>query len=143
MSNSSSHLMKPNWNPPESQLRVFGWLAFLCLLILGWRLSTISYVMPTMIGAGTLVALLGTLMPRALRPLFVGLTVLTMPIGWVIGELLLLVIYFLQITPISLFFKLLGRDELRLKIGRGESSSNTYWTQRTKNSPARSYFRQY
>jgi hypothetical protein len=59
--------------------------------------------------------LIGMARPAWMRWLFVGAVVVTFPIGWVVSQLMLLLMFLLVITPVALFLRLRGRDILRLK----------------------------
>ena len=50
-------------------------------------------------------------------------------IGMIINPLIMGIIYFLMITPLALFLRALGRDELRLK----KKEIKTYWIDREIN----------
>jgi len=39
------------------------------------------------------------------------------------------IVYFIVVTPIGIFMRIIGKDFLRLKFSRG----NTYWIKRDKN----------
>ena len=64
----------------------------------------------------------------------------TFPIGWVISHLLLGLIYYGMFTPLALFFRLVGRDALKLKIDRNAAS---YWIETPTNPDPANYFRQF
>ena len=68
-----------------------------------------------------------------------GLTLLTLPIGLVVGEIILMTIYFLLFLPVSLVFRLIGRDALKRGIDR---SAKTYWQSKPEPAGPESYFRQ-
>jgi hypothetical protein len=57
----------------------------------------------------------------------------------VVGEVLLLVIYFLVFTPVAMLFRIIGRDALARKIDRGAA---TYWRAKESRADVESYFRQ-
>jgi hypothetical protein len=93
-----------------------------------------------MIAGALVIGLLGVIKPFAIRWLFVAATVLTFPIGWVISQLMLAVMFYLVITPTAVFFRLRGRDRLALKPSPHRSS---FWTEKNTPPDVRSYFRQY
>lgn len=94
----------------------------------------------TVWGIGLAMTLLAAVFAR-LRPLwYFGLTALTFPIGWVVFHVLLLVMYFLVITPFGLLLRLFGRDSLDLR--RVESGASC-WKPRPPATPTARYFRQY
>jgi hypothetical protein len=74
-----------------------------------------------------------------LKPIFIGATLIAYPLGLVIGEVLMLSIYFLLFTPLALVFRVVGRDGLQRKINR---DATTYWTEKKAPKDAESYFRQ-
>ncbi len=86
------------------------------------------------------VGLVGLIRPGAVRWLFVGWMVLAFPIGWLISQLTLLVMFYGMLTPIALFFRLTGRDALCRKPTPGVAS---YWTAKPQPRDMRRYFRQY
>ncbi len=74
------------------------------------------------------------------KPIFVGLSYATAPIGLVVGELLLLVMYFGVFLPIGLVMKLLDRDPLERRFDRQAPS---YWSPKHAARSTASYFRQF
>src|SRR5687768_8935989 len=50
---------------------------------------------------------LGLVLPRALRPVFVGWMILVLPIGWVVSHVLLAVLFYGLFTPLALVFRLI------------------------------------
>src|SRR5437870_5805392 len=71
------------------------------------------------------VGALGLIRPAAVRRIFVGWMVLAFPVGWLISQITLLVMFYGLLTPIALFFRVTGRDPLCRKPAPGASS---YWT---------------
>ena len=86
------------------------------------------------------VGVLGLIRPGAVRWLFVGWMVLAFPIGWLISQLTLIVMFYGMLTPIALFFRITGRDPLCRKQTPGVPS---YWTAKEQPRDMRRYFRQY
>lgn len=64
--------------------------------------------------------------PDLLRPLNALWMRLGLLLGMIVSPVVLGVIFFGMFTPLALFLKLIGRDELRLRPGRGPS----YWVVR-------------
>ena len=56
--------------------------------------------------------LVGVLRPGFLRPVYVLWMALAFPIGWTVSHLLLLIVYYLVLTPIGLLMRLFGYDPL-------------------------------
>lgn len=62
------------------------------------------------------------------------------PIGWCVSNLLLAMVYYLAITPLSVVLRLLGRDPMARRFEREEES---YWMVRAPRRDLPSYFRQF
>lgn len=131
------------FDPPRSTLRQFAALS----LAFGAGLSTWEWfgrhrpVFAAVIGSvGLAVGLLGLARPRAVRPVFVAAMVATFPIGWVLSQLLLAVLYYGVLTPLGLAFRLAGRDALEL---RRSSERDSYWSPKVTAAHVRQYYRQY
>lgn len=132
-----------NLKPSERQLKQFG-IAFLVAgLVVGgvlwWRIGP-NLASKILVGAGPVAALVGLVVPKALKPVFVALTLLAFPIGLVIGNVAMALTYYLIVTPIGLVFRLVGRDPLHRKLDREAAS---YWIARPPQVPAERYFRQF
>jgi len=121
-------LMEIEWHPTGRQLRVFGisglGASILAALILYfvWGVGTFWVAIAMAAGAG--VFLCSLISQAATRLLYVGLTLVAMPIGLVVSFLLLAGFYFLFLTPLALLFRLTGRDALRRKV---EPQARSYW----------------
>ena len=131
-------LVEINWNPPDRQLRQFGVVSLFALPLIGllWKAS-----LPTiglLAGVGLTVAIVSLVFPRVVRPIFVGLSILTIPLGIVVGEIVLLSVFVLVFCPMGLIFRLIGRDSLRLRRGNTDS----YWQAKRQPRDAASYYRQ-
>jgi hypothetical protein len=130
-------------DPPIRVLRQFAAVGCLVLWAVAvWRfllrgevlLADILFVL------GFALALTGYAGPRLIRPIYVVMTVVTFPIGWVMSWVLLGLVYYGLFTPFAVVFRLIGRDPLGR---RGPSSADTYWKPKpAPRDPAR-YLRQY
>jgi hypothetical protein len=66
---------------------------------------------------------------------------LFVPLAWSVSTLLLVLVFFVVLTPIGVAFRLLGRDPLKRKFDRNAPS---YWVKREETATeASSYFRQF
>ena len=83
---------------------------------------------------------LGLIKPAAIKSLFVLCLKVTFPLGWVVTQVMLLLMFYGLITPLALLFKLKGRDLLARKPAPGRS---TFWVPSSPPTDVRSYFRQY
>jgi hypothetical protein len=90
---------------------------------------------------GVLLGLLGLVSLRVLKPIFVGWMILAFPIGLVISNIIMSLIYFGVLTPIGLVLRSRGRDALRVRRSGPEVAS--YWETRTASTDIRRYFKMY
>jgi hypothetical protein len=145
-------IVEVNWKPGRRQLRAFGAAgAILLAAIAAWvffrraffglslAAPAASVTAGALLAAAVLLAILAAAAPRALRPLYLALTALGLPIGFVMSYVILGVVYFGLFTPIALIFRLVGRDALCRKFDRGAS---TYWRPHRATDEIRRYFRQ-
>jgi len=130
------------WNPERKQLRQFAgiWFPAFCALV-GWSIARkTGHWHEVEVGwaiAGIL-SIAGLVYPSLIRPIFVGLILLTYPIGWVVSHVLLGVIFYGVVTPIGMILRLTGHDPLQLEAPLG----NSLWKSPVgKTDPAR-YLRQ-
>ncbi|NUQ61746.1 MAG: hypothetical protein HUU20_04610 [Pirellulales bacterium] len=133
-------LVEMNWNPTARQLRQFGLIALVALPALGWLWGGGLPVVAALTVVGGVMALLGLAYPRSLAPAFVALSLAAIPIGIVVGELALALVYFGLMMPIGLAMRLLGRDGLERKF-RPEAA--TYWQPKKPPQGPESYLRQW
>ncbi len=147
-----SKLVEINFNPDTKTLRQFGVIAFVGFgllaalayyekLIFSFGLGEARMpVVMTFAALGTIAALCSLVAPRANRLLYVGLTLLAFPIGFVLSYVIMGTLFFLIIGPIAVLFRLFGQDPMRRAY---DPNASTYWL---KAGPARdkeSYFHQY
>ncbi len=147
-----AQMIELDWNPDRETLRRFGWIAlvgFGLVALLAWRewlvLSMgLGGARPIVAGAfATLAgvcALFSLLAPRANRPIYVGLAILTFPIGFVLSYLILGTLFFGLIAPIALFFRLIGRDSMKRRM---LPEAQSYWSDPRPRRGTQSYFRQF
>ena len=82
----------------------------------------------------------GLIRPAAVRWLFGGATVLAFPIGWVVSQTMLAVMYYCILTPLALWFRIRGRDLLSRKPAPNRAS---FWAPKHTPEDMGAYFRQY
>ena len=81
---------------------------------------------------GAFLVLAGFLFPSILRPLNKAWMTLAVLLGWVMTRVILSLLFYLVITPISLIARISGKHFLDLKIDKTRA---TYWEKR-KNVPS-------
>ena len=138
--------------PDRRTLRQFGWIAlvgFGLLATLAWNeWLMFSFGLgawkPTVVaglaGLAVLAALFSLVYPPANRPIYLGLTFLAYPIGFVLSYVIMGALFYLLLAPVGIFFRLTGRDPL---MRRFESQADSYWIDSRPARPNESYFRQF
>jgi len=135
-------MISVQWNPERKQLRQFAgiWFPAFCALV-GWIVGkktghwgVIEIAWMTCGG----IAVAGFFYPPLIRPVFVGLILLTYPIGWVVSHLLLGAIFYLLFLPIGLVLRWTGHDPLQLRPPLG----NSLWKPPVGKTDPASYLRQ-
>jgi hypothetical protein len=147
-----SQMVKIDLNPDERTLRQFGWIAFFGFSLLAlvahreWLVFSMGlgaakpYVSGAFAVLAGLSALFSLVWPRANRPIYVGLALVSYPIGFVLSWVILGLLFYGMITPVGLLFRLIGRDPMNRRLDR---SAKTYWQDARPPRPAESYFHQY
>ncbi len=141
-------MIKVDLNPSARMLGQFAYVAVVGLPLLGGLILRMcgafawgSPVFLTFVGVGVAQLLLFLVGVRVVtKLLYLLLTVLAAPIGFVLSHVLMATIYYLVMTPIGLFFRLVGRDAIGRKI---DAKLPTYWHDRGRPRPASSYFKLY
>ena len=130
-----------NLCPSERVLRQFA-AACLFLGALGlWKLSqgrTIPHYIITALGFA--IGGAGLLAPRLVRVSYIGATIIAFPIGWVVSQVLLCLLYYGLITPLGWMMRRMHRDRLRIKRPPGAS---TYWVARPSSDDPGRYLQQF
>ena len=142
-----------NWRPDTSRLRVFGAAALGVFALLGAWAFWMQRLFGIGLSAGAAEAaawtlwalaaasgLLAAAAPAGLRPLYVAMTAAALPIGWVVSNALLAIVYYGVLAPIGLAMRLAGRDPLHRKF---DPEARSYWVDWAPPSDVRRYFRQF
>jgi len=132
-------IVEINWHPTNRQLRQFGAICLFALPLLGWLGSADLRTLSGLGLTGVVIALVGLVVPKTIKPVFLALTIVTTPIGIVLSELVMLLVYVGVFFPIGIIFRWAKRDALQLKLGRQD---RTYWQPKKQPRDASSYFRQ-
>ncbi len=114
----------------KSELRKFGITLGIVFGILGalfwWRHKPYFYYL---LFASIFFAFFGLLLPGILKPIHKVWMGLALILGYIMTRVILSVLFYLVITPISIICRLLGKDVLSLKIDKAKKS---YWIKRKK-----------
>ena len=109
--------------------------------ILWWRHGTFGIDVYSIWGGivGLLVVAYYVIPPLR-RPLYLGWLYAVFPIGFVISHVILIIIYYLVITPVGLLMRIVGYDPMHRKF---DSSASSYWVPRDEITDNSRYFKQF
>ncbi len=147
-----SKMIEIDWRPDAKTLRHFGWIAFFgfgFLATIAWYERFIfafglgdarPIVAGVFGGLAVLSAFFSVVFPKANLPIYLGLTALTFPFGFVLSYLIMGFLFYVLITPVGLLFRVIGRDPMHRRF---EPAAATYWTDPRPRRGKESYFRQF
>jgi hypothetical protein len=133
-----------NKNPTRRELNQFGfiWLGFLVLFgVIAYFKFSSPLAARWLWVAAAVVPIVGWLAPAFMRLVFLGMSYLAWPIGFVVSHVVLAVVYYLVLTPIGLLTRLFGYDSMKKRF---DPEAESYWVDRSPEAvePKR-YFRQF
>ncbi len=137
-------LIEIEWHPTPKQLRIFGVggllasIAAALALHFVWAAAALWTII--VLAAGAAICLCSLISPALARILYLGLTLVAMPIGVVVSTVLLAVFYFLLLTPVALVFRLIGRDALHRRF---DAATTSYWVPHKPSEDTERYFHQF
>jgi len=79
--------------------------------------------------AGILLTILGIFYPASLRPINKVWMSFAIVLGWVMTRVILIILFYIVLTPIGIIAKIFRKNFLELKI---DKSINSYWEVREK-----------
>ena len=147
-----SRAIEINLRPDVRTLRQFGFIAlagFAFLAVIAWYEALVfsfglGAARPYVAGGFAAVAgvslLFSVVYPKANLGLYLGLTVIAYPIGFVLSYLIMGTLFFLLITPVGLLLRLLVRDPMERHMLR---EAESYWVDARGERPSESYFKQF
>jgi len=137
-------LIEINRYPKQKELRTFATIALIASVLI----ATLIYVFKgveiqwaiIIVAAGFVVFTSSFISLKITRTIYLASILVTFPIGWAISMILLTAFYYLLLTPLGLFFRLVGRDPLRRKF---DPAVKSYWLSRRQTDNLDRYFHQY
>lgn len=114
----------------KSSNRSFGIIFFIVFLLISvWPIMDGQAFRVWSLVISLIFLILGILNSKILTPLNLAWIKLGEILGRFIAPVVMAVIYFLIVTPIGLFMRIIGKDLLNLKF----SQNSSYWIKREKN----------
>ena len=115
----------------QSSNRSFGILFFIVFLILSlWPLKSGNNLNLYFLITSGIFLILGAFNSKLLTPLNIGWIKFGEILGLIIAPIVMGLVYFVILTPVSLIVRLFGKDLLGLKFIK---ENETYWIKRKKN----------
>jgi hypothetical protein len=137
-------VIEVNRNPSRRELNLFGfiWLGFFLLVTAALWLKLHSPVVSVSLASVAMVVpVVGWAVPSFMRVVYVGLSYMAWPIGFVVSHVLLGAVYYLLVTPIGLIMRVVGYDPMHRRF---EPKVPSYWVERDGDErDPRGYFRQF
>ena len=146
-------LIEVNWRPERQTLRGFGWISLVAFAALGtWiffrhtifgfglsesAANRTAYVLWALSATS---GLLAAVAPPLLRPLYVGMSAVSLPIGFVVSHVVMALLFYGLFTPVALVFRLMGRDPLHRRF---DPEADSYWVAREQTQDPLRYYRQF
>lgn len=128
-------------NPTERTLRQFAGAWFLVFFIAAFRYfvhghktASIALVLIGLVGVAGLVK------PLLVKHLFLGATIAAYPLGWMLTQIILMIMFYVVLTPIAFIARWRGHDPLQL---RRRTARSTFWAPRGEPPPPENYLKQF
>lgn len=119
-----------NINSNKKELKKFGKSVGLVVLIIGIVLLIYSKpTFPTFLGIGSFLITAAYIIPIILLPFQKIWMTFAVIMGFIMTRVILSILFYIIITPISFISKLFGKDFLNLKI---EKDKKSYWNLRNE-----------
>ena len=110
------------------ELKKFGWLVGGVLVLIGLVQYYFGNPLNTyFIVGGAILVVAGFVVPIILKPLYLLWMAIAVVLGWFMTRLILIVLFYLVLTPISFVSWLFGKKFMGAGI---DHSVETYWTKR-------------
>ena len=115
----------------RSSNRSFGLLFFVVFLVIAfWPLTKKSEINLYLISIALIFLVLGLLNSKILSPLNKAWIKLGEILGRIVAPVVMAIVYFIILTPISLLVRLFGKDLIGMKFS---NDTKSYWIKRKKN----------
>ena len=122
--------MTTNSKIKNSSNRNFGLVFFVVFLIVAlWPLKHDEDIRLWSLGLSIIFFILGILNSKLLAPFNRLWFKLGIFLGTIVSPIVMGLVYFLVVTPVGIFMRLLGNDLLKM---RKEKNTSTYWIKRDK-----------
>jgi glucan phosphoethanolaminetransferase (alkaline phosphatase superfamily) len=127
----------------KSEWKKFGMMMGIILTMIGfyliWKKNNNYYYYPLSFAAAFFAA--GLFLPVLLKPVYKAWMILSVVMGFIMTKVIMVVIFYLILTPLGLIASMTGKKFLDMKI---DKSAKSYWITREKTQKLKSdYERQF
>jgi hypothetical protein len=145
-------MIELDFNPDDRTLRQFGFIAlvgFGFVAAIAWFEVLVfafglgdgrPWVAGIFAGLALLTALLSVVYPKGNRFIYVGLAVITYPIGFVLSYVIMGLLFFGIIAPTSMALRIVGHDPLHRRY---DPEASSYWSACRPAREKSAYFKQF
>lgn len=137
-------LVEIDWDPKSKQLQNFGKIALAASVVISLLLYLFKGVAIQwsliIFAVGCIIFIISMISIKLTKMIYLGMILLTMPIGWVVSFILMAAFYYLMLAPLGLIFRLMGRDPLHRKF---DPTAKSYWLSRQPPKGYEQYFHQF
>ena len=147
-----ANMIEIDWRPDRRTLRQFGFIAvggFGFIAAIAWFEVLIfsfglgearPFVSGGFASLAAVSGLLSIVYPAGNLPIYMLISALTYPIGFVLSYVIMGTLFYLIIAPVGLLLRLFGNDPLERQI---DPDADTYWVDAAAARPRVSYFKQF
>lgn len=132
-------LIEIQWKPADRQVRQFAAICMVGLPLVAWWWNASPQWIAGLGLSGGLLLAVSWFAPSVVKPLFLICALLTTPIGLVLGEVMMFLMYLTVFCPMAILFRMIGRDVLLRSMDRECAS---YWQAKQQPKDVSSYYRQ-
>jgi len=137
-------MLRVDFHPSRETLAQFGWISLIGFPLVGAVFTFGFGAAPTVLwvlaAVGVLTFVASRIEPRFVAPIYVGLMLVTLPIGIVVSTVMMALIFYGMFLPTGVLFRLFGKDRI---TKRPDPELPTYWHERGAPRAATSYYRLY
>lgn len=137
-------LIDLNVDPSRKELRIFGRILFpVFFALVGailWKVTGSFPAAAAVWGTAFSVFMIMLIYFPATRIVYLGWMYAAFPIGWTVSHALMVIAYYLVLTPLGIVMRIIRQDPLGQKI---DKDAKSYWTPRKPAESLDQYFRQF
>lgn len=133
-------LNKLNREPSDRELRAFGLVQFVVALMLVYATELSAILAMPLVVVTAITAVVGYYFPARLKWNFVGFSLLTYPLGWLVSHAIMFTLFFFIFFPIAVILRVFHRTPLKIEP---RPQLDSYWKKSDLTTDKRSYIKQY